>query len=113
MQVLLILMRNLASETKGLLLHFQCTCGNCSRHQREALLRGRSNTFGLERVHLLKFNKDYESEKWTYEDSNSQDKSYELPDGNIVTLGKERIQCAEALFQPSLIGSEVYGLVDL
>lgn len=28
------------------------------------------------------------------------DKSYELPDGNVITLGEERFRCPEALFNP-------------
>lgn len=28
---------------------------------------------------------------------------YELPDGRVITVGNERFQCAEALFQPSLL----------
>jgi actin-related protein len=32
------------------------------------------------------------------------EKSYELPDGGIVTVGNERFRCPETLFQPSFIG---------
>jgi hypothetical protein len=28
---------------------------------------------------------------------------YELPDGQVINIGKERFQCTEALFQPSLL----------
>ncbi|XP_038660042.1 actin-like protein 7B [Scyliorhinus canicula] len=35
---------------------------------------------------------------------------YELPDGKIITVGKERIKCPEALFNPSLMGSREAGL---
>lgn len=28
------------------------------------------------------------------------DKSYELPDGNVITLGDERFRCPESLFNP-------------
>ena len=39
------------------------------------------------------------------EDPNSEiEKSYELPDGRTITLGKERFRCPEAFFQPSLVG---------
>jgi actin len=37
--------------------------------------------------------------------SSELDKAYELPDGQVIELGKERFQCPEALFQPSLIGT--------
>ncbi|XP_072448128.1 actin-like protein 7A [Chiloscyllium punctatum] len=35
---------------------------------------------------------------------------FELPDGKIITVGKERIKCPEALFNPSLMGSREAGL---
>jgi len=38
------------------------------------------------------------------------DITYELPDGNIVTVGNQRFRCPEALFQPSLIGMEAAGI---
>lgn len=34
------------------------------------------------------------------------EKSYELPDGEVMTIGAERFRCPEALFQPALIGKE-------
>ncbi|KAJ1443186.1 Actin family [Sesbania bispinosa] len=47
---------------------------------------------------------DYEQELVRAKRNNS--KSYELPDGEVITIGDERFRCAEALFQPSLIGME-------
>jgi len=44
-------------------------------------------------------------------DTNSDlEKTYELPDGSILTIGAERFRCAEVLFQPSLIGKEYEGI---
>jgi len=37
-------------------------------------------------------------------------KSYELPDGNILTVNDERFRCPEILFQPSLIGLDSNGI---
>ena len=31
--------------------------------------------------------------------------SYELPDGQVVTIGNERFRCPEVLFQPSFLGT--------
>nr|XP_013043363.1 actin-like protein 7B [Anser cygnoides] len=42
-----------------------------------------------------------------------QQTDYELPDGHVITVGKERFLCAEALFQPSLFGSQQPGLSQL
>ncbi|XP_062618211.1 uncharacterized protein LOC134279815 [Saccostrea cucullata] len=38
------------------------------------------------------------------------EKTYELPDGQAVTLGDERFRCPEALFQPSALGKEGDGI---
>lgn len=43
---------------------------------------------------------DYSKEILLSECSNDVDKSYELPDGNCITIGKERFQCPELLFRP-------------
>ena len=40
------------------------------------------------------------------------EKSYELPDGNVIVIGNERFRCPEVLFQPSLIGKEASGIHD-
>ncbi|NWX48207.1 ACL7A protein, partial [Steatornis caripensis] len=42
-----------------------------------------------------------------------QQMDYELPDGQVVTVGKERFLCAEALFKPALLGSQQPGLLQL
>lgn len=38
------------------------------------------------------------------------EKMYELPDGQVISVGSERFRCPEALFQPSLIGKEAQGV---
>jgi len=38
------------------------------------------------------------------------EKTYQLPDGNIITIGNERFRCPEAMFKPSMIGLEQMGI---
>jgi len=55
---------------------------------------------------------DFDSEMKMTSESAEKEKTYELPDGNIVTIGSERFRCAEVLFQPSFIGKEASGIHD-
>jgi actin beta/gamma 1 len=55
---------------------------------------------------------DFDEEMKTAVESSSIYKSYELPDGNIITVGNERFRTPEVLFQPSLIGKEASGIHD-
>ncbi|MES1902729.1 MAG: actin, partial [Paramarteilia canceri] len=57
---------------------------------------------------------DFDSElKKATDDPSSLDKSYELPDGNIINVGIERFKCPECLFCPNHIGMESPGVAEL
>ena len=43
----------------------------------------------------------------------NKDKTYELPDGNIIIDGAQRFHCVDMLFQPSLNGKEASGSTTL
>jgi len=52
----------------------------------------------------------YEDEIAAAEETDDLETSYELPDGQTVTISKERFMCPEALFQPSMTGKEASGV---
>jgi len=53
---------------------------------------------------------DFDAEMEASEQSSDLEKNYELPDGNVVTIGNERFRCPEVLFKPSFIGLEQEGV---
>jgi len=53
---------------------------------------------------------DYDDEMAQAEQSSSVEKSYELPDGQMITVGSERFRAPEVLFQPQFIGKEQEGV---
>jgi actin-related protein len=53
---------------------------------------------------------DFEDEMNKAKQSTELEKNYELPDGQVITVGNERFRCPEVLFKPNLIGREFSGV---
>ncbi|KAK4523918.1 hypothetical protein GAYE_SCF00G1816 [Galdieria yellowstonensis] len=53
---------------------------------------------------------DYEKELENAATNSSLEKPYELPDGQVINVGKERFMCPEALFKPDMLGREADGI---
>jgi len=53
---------------------------------------------------------DFEDEMNRAKQSTELEKNYELPDGQVITVGNERFRCPEVLFKPNFIGREFAGI---
>jgi actin-related protein len=53
---------------------------------------------------------DYEDELAKAETSSELEQNYELPDGQVITIGSERFRAPEVLFKPNFIGMEQEGI---
>ena len=53
---------------------------------------------------------DFEEEMRKSQKNSTFDVNYEMPDGQVITIGSERFRTPEVLFQPSFIGLESLGV---
>merc|ERR1712080_776381 len=53
---------------------------------------------------------DFDQEMEDETESSEIEKTYELPDGQVIIIGNERFRCPEVLFKPSFIGKESDGI---
>eukprot|EP01117_Protostelium_nocturnum_P015167 TRINITY_DN5848_c0_g1_i2.p1 TRINITY_DN5848_c0_g1~~TRINITY_DN5848_c0_g1_i2.p1 ORF type:complete len:379 (-),score=62.29 TRINITY_DN5848_c0_g1_i2:13-1149(-) len=56
---------------------------------------------------------DFEREMQLSLETSEVDRTYELPDGQAITIGNERFRAPEAVFQPSFLGGEHEGIHEM
>eukprot|EP00917_Polyrhabdina_sp_WS-2016_P007525 GHVP01016883.1.p1 GENE.GHVP01016883.1~~GHVP01016883.1.p1 ORF type:complete len:361 (-),score=58.10 GHVP01016883.1:371-1453(-) len=55
---------------------------------------------------------DYDEELKKASESDDIVETFELPDGNVISIGNERFRCPEALFNPHMTGREASGVAE-
>ena len=53
---------------------------------------------------------DFDAELEKADKSSMLEQNYQLPDGQVITIGNERFRCPEVMFKPSLVGLQQEGI---
>ncbi|CAD5126876.1 unnamed protein product [Dimorphilus gyrociliatus] len=53
---------------------------------------------------------DFDEDMQSGANSSSIEKTYKLPNGQVMKIGNERFRCTETLFKPSLLGLKASGI---
>ena len=56
---------------------------------------------------------DFQQEILSASGSSTVEEKYELPSGQVITIGDERFCCPEAIFRPSLLDTQYTGIHEL
>ncbi|KAK6135360.1 hypothetical protein DH2020_030871 [Rehmannia glutinosa] len=66
-----------------------------------------------EKLGYVALNYEQEMENANSSSISAIEKSFELPDGQVIPVGAERFRCPEVLFQPYLFGMDMPGIHDI
>ncbi|KAI9326454.1 actin family [Zopfochytrium polystomum] len=102
-------------------VHRMNLAGRDITHHLHRIMRDRGYSFATnadleivreikERLCYVSF--DHDRELATAGTTPALEKAYELPDGQVITLGSERFRAPEVLFQPSLVGMDFPGVAE-